>query len=237
MHLAVGPGEVRGGRHRAEVGRRPRASASGAQASWRSGSVDARSAPAGAVHRRATWSVQTWWPSPREPQWIMTVTMPELEPERRARPARRRSVHDLDLEEVVARAERAELVARRAACARRDTASGSAPASTPALLGPLEVVGRARARRPPPSRRRRDEHLVELARARGAAPEARPTPEGTAREERVRQRARACGRTSASREVAMRSRRTPQSMSKPMPPGLTTPPSRSMAATPPTGKP
>ncbi len=58
-----------------------------------------------------TWSVQTWWPSPREPQWIITVTMPRSSPSARAAVLVVDLVHLLHLEEVVARAQRAELVA------------------------------------------------------------------------------------------------------------------------------
>ena len=45
---------------------------SGAQASCLSGS----SIPwrAATLAMRARWSVQIWWPKPREPEWIMTTT-------------------------------------------------------------------------------------------------------------------------------------------------------------------
>ena len=47
---------------------------SGAQASCLSGS--SMPARAATLAIRPTWSVQIWWPNPREPEWIITTTWP-----------------------------------------------------------------------------------------------------------------------------------------------------------------
>ena len=56
-----------------------------------------------------TWSEQIWWPSPREPQWIMTQTCDKDSPNASSGRGVVDLVHHLDLEEVVARSEASHL--------------------------------------------------------------------------------------------------------------------------------
>jgi hypothetical protein len=69
--LPVGERAVDRGAHRAEVTLSDRG-ADRAQASSRSGSAMPAALAATAISRRN--SVPIWWPSPREPQWMLTTT-------------------------------------------------------------------------------------------------------------------------------------------------------------------
>ncbi len=128
-------------------------------------------------------------------------------------------VHDLQLEEVVARAQRAELT-EPALRARAETASLWAPARRP----PDSIRSRS-ARSPWPRldgpRRALLQHRREIARRqrdRGPGPDA-----GRDGARRARPPAPASAASPPPRRVPCASSRTPQLMSKPMAPGLTTP--------------
>ena len=86
--------------------------------------------------------MQTWCPSPREPVWISTVTMPGGEPERLGGLLVEHRVDALQLDEVVARADRPELTGAPLAGPLGDGGGvGARQAAT--RLGGLQVVVRA----------------------------------------------------------------------------------------------
>ena len=138
-HLAVGPGEAGGRGHRGEVRLRLwRAEGGAGELAVGQRDPVARHGP---VHRRevvgADLVAEPARPAVDEDRHLATA-----QPERAGRPGVVDLVHRLDLQEVVARAKRAELVGAAVAGPRRDGGRVGA-GERAALLGPLEVFGPA----------------------------------------------------------------------------------------------
>ena len=149
-------------------------------------------------------------PSPREPVWMSTVSLPCARPKAAAASGSTISLDPLDLDEVVAGADRAELRPRRAARALghgRRVGAGQAAAGLGVLevvLGPDAELGRARAGR-------------RTARRSSSAPRERGARRRCRRRtgSRARSRARAARRRAPSSLASSgsASSRTPQLMS------------------------
>ena len=177
---------------------------------------------------RRAWSVQIWWPRPREPEWIITQALGQTE-----RPCGRRVgdlVDRLHLQEVVSRAQAAHLVQapRQRPVAHR---YGIGAGEDPTVLAAGEVLGVAEA---PLDRLHRPagKHPAQLRLAADLTP--RPAPSPWAPAAPARPSAPRCGR-------APRVERRPQQSYairdvEPHP-ARRLPASTSVAATPPIGNP
>src|SRR5262249_52877473 len=145
------------------------------------------------------------------------------------------AVHALNLEEVVARAQRTHLRSAARAGGLRDRIRVGAT-QPPVLLAMLEITRVAEAFLDGPGRAPFEDAALLARRER---PD-RPAAEGPARGGGAANGGWGGRSGAAVTSVAasrVRSSRTPQLMSKPMPPGVMTPSSASIAATPPIGKP
>ena len=142
-------------------------------------------------------------------------------------------VDDLQLEEVVAGAEAADLrVSARDRLLRDGVGAGAGDAALVLGVGDV-VLGRVAALDQPGHALL--DHTLQLPRRR-AQHAAVVGALGDAAHQLVQQVSRSAGATS-SRPSPVRTSRTPQLMSKPTPPGETTPSAALIAATPPIGKP
>ena len=177
-------------------------------------------------------SLHTWCPNPREPQCASTVTCPSLMPMREAasssctlstRCTSRKWLPDPRLPSCGMPLLRAF----------SDTFDGSAPAMRP----PSSHESASAARPYPLSTAHRTPLVITSSSCEPLSDTApfEPTPDGIELN-RSATSSLSLGLASAS-DRFVRSRRTPQLMSYPTPPGLIMPSSASMAATPPTGNP
>ena len=186
------------------------------------------------VHPLARSPCRPDGPSPREPEWISTVTCPSCKPKTSPAAGVEYPLDDLNLDEVVARSHGAELPRPARPGAVGDPSGvGARGGSRRTRSGRDRPRCRSRGARPAIAPLRSARGRAPR-RARQAAPAVRYRP-GRARD-LVNQRARASRRARAS-SIGRASRRTPQLMSYPTPPGEITPSGGSVAATPPTGKP